>query len=359
MERRSFLKKAGVGIAAGAVAMPAIAQNAPTIKWRLASSFPKSLDTIYGGAEHMAKRVSEATGGKFQIQVFAAGEIVPGPGVLDAVKDNTVEMGHTVSYYFYGKDPTYAFDAAVPFGMTNRQMDAWFRYGNGTKLMGDFFAKVNIISIPCGNTGTQMAGWFRKEIKTVADLKGLKMRIGGFAGAVFSKLGAVPQQIPGSDIYAALEKGTIDAAEWVGPYDDQKLGFNKVAKFYYYPGWWEGGPQISAFINAKKFAELPKEYQTILQIACADAHVDMMAKYDAKNPTALKQLVGSGTILKQFPKEVLDASYKAAMEVYAETSATNAEFKKVYDDYKKFMDDQNLWHRVAEGSYANFMYSKR
>ena len=243
--------------------------------------------------------------------------------------------------------------------MTNRQMDAWFRYGNGTKLMGDFFAKVNIISIPCGNTGTQMAGWFRKEIKTVADLKGLKMRIGGFAGAVFSKLGAVPQQIPGSDIYPALEKGTIDAAEWVGPYDDQKLGFNKVAKFYYYPGWWEGGPQISAFINAKKFAELPKEYQTILQIACADAHVDMMAKYDAKNPMALKQLVGSGTQLRALPKEVLDACYKAAMEVYAETSATNAEFKKVYDDYKKFMDDQNLWHRVAEGSYANFMYSKR
>ena len=359
MERRSFLKKAGVGIAASAVAMPAIAQNAPTIKWRLASSFPKSLDTIYGGAEHMAKRVSEATGGKFQIQVFASGEIVPGPGVLDAVKDNTVEMGHTVSFYFYGKDPTYAFDAAVPFGMTNRQMDAWFRYGNGTKLMGDFFAKVNIISIPCGNTGTQMGGWYRKEIKTVADLKGLKIRIGGFAGAVFAKLGAVPQQIPGSDIYPALEKGTIDAAEWVGPYDDQKLGFNKVAKYYYYPGWWEGGPQVVAYVNSKKFAELPKEYQAILQIACADAHVDMIAKYDAKNPTALKQLVGSGTLLKQFPKEVLDASYKAAMEVYAETSATNAEFKKVYDDYKKFMDDQNLWHRVAEGSYANFMYSKR
>jgi len=359
MERRSFLKKAGVGLAAGAVAMPAIAQSAPTVKWRLASSFPKSLDTIYGAAEVMAKRVSDATGGKFQIQIFAAGEIVPGPGVLDAVKDNTVEMGHTASYYFFGKDPTYAFDCAIPFGMNNRQMDAWFRHGNGTKLMGDFFAKSNIISVPCGNTGVQMGGWFRKEIKTVADMQGLKMRIGGFAGTVLSKLGAVPQQIPGGDIYPALEKGTIDAAEWVGPYDDQKLGFNKVAKFYYYPGWWEGGPQLSAYINAKKFAELPKEYQTILQIACADAHVDMMSKYDAKNPMALKQLVGSGTVLKPFPKEVMDACYKAAMEVYAETSAKNPEFKKVYDDYKKFMDDQNLWFRIAEGQYSNYMYSKR
>ena len=359
MERRSFLKKAGVGLAAGAVAMPAIAQNAPTIKWRLASSFPKSLDTIYGGAEHMAKRVSDATGGKFQIQVFAAGEIVPGPGVMDAVKDGTVEMGHTASFYFFGKDPTFAFDCAVPFGMTMRQLDAWMRHGNGGKLMGEFFAKSNIVSIPCGNTGTQMAGWFRKELKTVEDLKGLKMRIGGYAGAVLSKLGVVPQQIPGGDIYPALEKGTIDASEWIGPYDDQKLGFNKVAKFYYYPGWWEGGTTLSAYINAKKFAELPKEYQIILEDACAEAHADMMAKYDAKNPTALKQLVGSGTQLRPLPKEIMDASYKAAMELYAETSAKNADFKKVYDDYKKFMDDQNLWHRIAEASYSNYMYSKR
>jgi TRAP-type mannitol/chloroaromatic compound transport system substrate-binding protein len=307
----------------------------------------------------MAKRVSEATGGKFQIQVFAAGEIVPGPGVMDAVKDGTVEMGHTASFYFFGKDPTFAFDCAVPFGMTMRQLDAWMRHGNGGKLMGEFFAKSNIVSIPCGNTGTQMAGWFRKELKTVEDLKGLKMRIGGYAGAVMSKLGVVPQQIPGGDIYPALEKGTIDASEWIGPYDDQKLGFNKVAKFYYYPGWWEGGTTLSAYINAKKFAELPKEYQVILQDACAEAHADMMAKYDAKNPTALKQLVGSGTQLRPLPKEIMDASYKAAMELYAETSAKNADFKKVYDDYKKFMDDQNLWHRIAEASYSNYMYSKR
>jgi len=200
VERRSFLKNAGVGLAAGTVAMPAIAQNAPTIRWRLASSFPKSLDTIYGGAEFMAKRVAEATGGKFQIQVFAGGEIVPGPAVFDAVKDNTVEMAHTASYYFFGKDPTYAFDCAIPFGMTNRQLDAWMRYGNGSTLMGELYGKSNIVPIPCGNTGAQMGGWFRKEVKTVADINGLKIRIGGFAGEVLSKLGAVPQQIPGGDI---------------------------------------------------------------------------------------------------------------------------------------------------------------
>jgi len=359
VERRSFLKNAGVGLAAGTVAMPAIADNAPTIRWRLASSFPKSLDTIYGGAEYMAQRVAEATGGKFQIQVFAGGEIVPGPAVFDAVKDNTVEMAHTASYYFFGKDPTYAFDCAIPFGMNNRQTDAWFRYGNGTKLMNELYGKSNIVPIPCGNTGTQMGGWFRKELKTVADIKGLKIRIGGFAGEVLSKLGAVPQQIPGGDIYPSLEKGTIDAAEWIGPYDDQKLGFNKVAKYYYYPGWWEGGPQLSVYVNSAKYAELSKEYKAILHMACADAHVDMMAKYDAKNPIALKQLVGSGTQLRQYPKAIMDASYKAAMELYAETSKANPGFKKVYDDYAKFQADENLWFGIAEGAYASYMGTKR
>ena len=381
MERRNFLAKAGAGAAAlglvacgkkeepKAAATPApVATQAPAvapapaaagevIRWRLASSFPKSLDTIYGGAEYMAQRVAEATGGKFQIQVFAGGEIVPGPAVFDAVKDNTVEMAHTASYYFFGKDPTYAFDAAVPFGMNNRQTDAWMRYGNGTKLMGELYGKSNIVPIPCGNTGTQMGGWFRKEIKTVADIQGLKIRVGGFAGVVLTKLGAVPQQIPGGDIYPSLEKGTIDAAEWVGPYDDQKLGFNKVAKYYYYPGWWEGGPQLSVYVNSAKYAELSKEYKAILHMACADAHVDMMAKYDARNPAALKQLVGSGTQLRRFPKAIMDASYKAAMEVYAETSAANPGFKKVYEDYRKFQDDQNLWFGIAEGGYSSYMAS--
>jgi TRAP-type mannitol/chloroaromatic compound transport system substrate-binding protein len=359
MERRSFLKKAGVGLAASAVAAPVLAEDAPTIKWRMASSFPKSLDTLHGSGEYLIKRISDMSGGKFQIQLFAAGELVPSAGVLDAVKDGTVEIGFTCSYYYFGKDPTFCIDTAIPFGMGARQIKAWYRQGNGARLIGDFFAKSNIISIPSGNTGVQMGGWYRKEIKTPADFKGLKMRVAGLAGAVLMKLGVIPQQIAGSDIYPALEKGTIDAVEWVGPYDDLKLGFNKVAKSYYYPAWWEGGPQISTYINMQKFAELPKQYQTIIAAACADTDAEMNARYDANNPIALKQLVASGTELKPFPRDVMEASYKAAMEYFAETSAANPEFKKIYDDYKKFMDDQNLWYRVAENPYAQFMGSRR
>ncbi len=247
MERRSFLKKAstaGAGVAAAAIAAPALAQGLPEVKWRLTSSFPKSLDTIFGGAEVIAKTVAAATSNKFQIQVFAAGEIVPGLQALDAVQNGTVQCCHTAPYYFFGKDPTFAFACAIPFGMNARQQNAWVYHGGGKALLAEFFKGYNITAFPAGNTGAQMGGFFRKEIKTVADLKGLKFRIGGFAGTVLAKLGVVPQQIAGGDIYPALEKGTIDAAEWVGPYDDEKLGLGKVAKFYYAPGWWEGGPEL-------------------------------------------------------------------------------------------------------------------
>ncbi|HEX5126967.1 MAG TPA: TRAP transporter substrate-binding protein [Rhodocyclaceae bacterium] len=360
MQRRSFLKKASIGLAAGAVASPALAQTTglPTIKWRMTSSFPKSLDTIYGAAETVAQHVRDATGGKFDIQVFAAGELVPSAGVVDAVKDGTVECGHTASYYFIGKDLTFAFDTAVPFGLNSRQQSAWMYQGGGMDLMREFFKEYNIYNIPCGNTGTQMGGWYRKEIKTVKDLKGLKMRIGGTGGAVLAKLGVIAQQIAGGDIYPALEKGTIDAAEWVGPYDDEKLGFNKVAKYYYYPGWWEGSAQLSMFINSKRFAELPKEYQQILEDACAFAHVDMQAKYDVKNVDALKRLVAGGTQLRKFSNEIMAASYKAAFELYDETAAKNAKFKKVYDSWKKFREDEFLWFRVAEKSYDDFVYAQ-
>ena len=244
MERRSFIKNTGLAGILAAGTAPAFAQGSPAIKWRCASSFPKSLDTIYGASEVAAKMVSDVTGGKFQIQVFAAGELVPGLQVADAVQAGTVECGHTAPYYYFGKDPTFAFGTAIPFGLNQRQFDAWWYIGGGEALYNEFTKEFGIVSILCGNTGAQMGGWFRKEIKTVDDLKGLKFRIGGFAGQVLTKLGVVPQQIAGGDIYPALEKGTIDAAEWVGPYDDEKLGFNKVAKFYYYPGWWEGGPAL-------------------------------------------------------------------------------------------------------------------
>ncbi len=355
MERRKFLQQAGIAGILAAGAAPAVRAQTPEIKWRLASSFPKSLDTIYGAAETMAKRVAAATNGKFQIQVFAAGEIVPGPGVLDAVKDGNVQMGHTASFYFVGKDATFAFDTSMPFGLNSRQQNAWMYEGGGLQLMREFFKDYNVVNLPCGNTGAQMGGWYRKEIKTVEDLKGLKFRVGGFAGQVLSKLGVVPQQIPAGDIYPALEKGTIDAAEWIGPYDDEKLGFNKVAKHYYYPAWWEGSTQLSAYVNIAEWNKLPKEYQAILEDACAYAHTDTQAKYDVKNPPALKRLIGSGTKLLPFPNEVLVACYKAAFELYEETAAKNPKFKKVYDHWLKFRDEQITWFGVAEDRFDGFI----
>ncbi len=357
MERRKFLKAAGIGAAATTIAAPAIAQSNPEIKWRCASSFPKSLDAIYGAAEYTAKRVSEITEGKFQIRVFAGGEIVPALQVLDAVQANTVECGHTASYYYVGKDPTFAFDTAIPFGLNTRQQMAWQYQGGGQELLREFFKGYNTYNIPLGHTGAQMGGWFRKEIKTVQDLSGLKMRIGGFAGQVLSKLGAVPQQIPGGDIYPALEKGTIDAAEWIGPYDDEKLGFYKVAKYYYYPGWWEGGAQLSMLVNDAQFKSLPKHYQQALETACADGNNYMLAKYDAANPTALRKLVGNGAILRPFPREVMAACYKAAFELYEDVASKNEKFKKIYEPWKAFREDQYAWFRVAENTYDNFVFN--
>ena len=357
MERRSFIKHTGLAGILAAGSAPAFAQSAaqPEVKWRLASSFPKSLDTIFGGCETISKRVAAATNNKFQIQLFAAGEIVPAFGVVDAVQNATVECCHTAPYYFFGKDPTFAFACAVPFGMNDRMQNAWMYHGGGMQLMREFLKGYNIINFPAGNTGAQMGGFFRKELKTVADMQGLKMRIGGFAGTVLQKLGLVPQQIPGGDIYPALEKGTIDAAEWVGPYDDEKLGLYKVAKYYYYPGWWEGGPELDLFVNIAAWEKLPKDYQAILEAACYEANVDMMAKYDALNPAALRRLVGAGVQLRAFPQEILQASYKAANEVFEETAAKNAAFKKVFEPWKKFRDEEILWFRVAEQPFDQFM----
>ena len=359
MKRRNFIKTAGLAAAGAAIASPVVAQSAPEVKWRLTSSFPKSLDTIYGGAEVFAKAVSEATDGKFQIQVFAAGEIVPGLQALDAVQNGTVEAAHTALYYYWGKDPTFAFGSAVPFGLNSRQQSAWLYHGGGNDLLNEFLKDYNVYALPAGNTGAQMGGWFRKEVRTAADFNGLKMRIGGFAGKVLQKLGSVPQQLAGGDIYPALEKGTIDAAEWVGPYDDEKLGFNKVAPFYYYPAWWEGSTSAHVTINTAKWAELPKTYQSIVTTAAALANIDMQAKYDARNPAALKRLVGAGAKLLPFTQEVMEACYKASVELYKETSDANPKFKKVHDAYMAFRNDQYLWWQVAEYTYDNYMIRQR
>jgi TRAP-type mannitol/chloroaromatic compound transport system substrate-binding protein len=360
MDRRGFIKKTGAAAAAvPALAAPAIAQSMPELKWRMTSSFPKALDTIYGAAENFSKFVAEATDNKFLIQVFPGGEIAPPLEAANEVGKGNIEMCHTASYYYWGKDPTYAFGTAVPFGLNSRQQNAWMYRAGGMDLMNEFYATQNLVAFPCGNTGAQMGGWFRKEIKSVADMQGVKMRIGGFGGKVIAKIGVVPQQLPGAQIYENLEKGVIDAAEWVGPYDDLKLGFYKVAPNYYYPGWWEGGAILHTMVNTAKWAELPPAYQSIVKTACQAANSDMQANYDARNPTALKELVGAGAKLAPYPQDVMEACFAAAKETYAEISGTNAAFKKIHDNMMAFRADAYLWQQISEFTFDRFMMQQQ
>ncbi|HKS62167.1 MAG TPA: TRAP transporter substrate-binding protein DctP [Xanthobacteraceae bacterium] len=358
MNRRSLIKRAGLAGVAATIAAPAVHAQA-AVRWRLAHSFPKSLDTIYGTAETFAKLVSDMSGGKFVISIFSPGELVPALATLDAVQNGTVECTHTASNFYAGKDETFAFNG-IPFSLNSRQMSAWMFEGNGLKLMREFYRNYGVISFPMGNTGAQMGGWFRKEINSLADLKGLKMRVSGLvSGTVYQRLGIVPQTIAGGDIYPALERGALDAVEFTGPFDDQKLGFYKVAPHYYYPGWHDGSPQLDLFVGLKAYEALPGEYKAMIEAAASHAHVLMQAKYDARNPPALRQLVSQGAKLHRFPQEVVAAGYKEAMAFYDEISAKNANWKKVYDDYASFRTDQNLWFSVAESSLDIFTQSQR
>ena len=357
MDRRSLIKHAGIAGVLAAGAAPAVHAQA-AVRWRLAASFPKSLDTIFGSAEMFAKTLKALSGGKFEVSVHAAGELMPAFGVVDGIQNGTVEMALTAPYYFTGKDYIFAFGCAVPFGLTARQMEAWMEHGGGRKLMDEFYAQYNIKSHSAGNTGTQMGGWFRKEIKSVADLKGLKMRLGGgLFGDAMLKLGVVAQNMPVGEVYQALEKGTLDAVEFVGPYDDQKLGFNKVAPYYYYPGWWEGGAELEFFINTKAYADLSPEFKAMVDAACNVAARDMTAKYDANNPVALKKLVADKTQLKAFPKDFMDAGYKAVMEIMAQHEAKSPMFKKIHNSLRTFQRDQLLWERFSEFRYNSYMTS--
>ena len=363
--RRSFLKKAGAGMVAGAgiaagmgVAAPFVhAQSA--IRWRLAMSFPRSLDTIYNPVEEFAKIIGEMSGGKFTISVHPAGELLPAFGVVDGVQNGTVECCFTAAYYFFGKDEVFAIGSAIPFGLNSRQMTAWMFEGNGLKLMREFYHNYNIINFPMGNTGAQMGGWYRKELKSLSDVKGLKMRTAGIAGTVMQRLGMVTVSLPAGEIYTSLEKGAIDAVEWIGPYDDLKLGLYKVAPHYYYPGWWEGSTQADLYINIKAFEALPAEYKAMIEAASARSQVKFQAGYDVKNPTALKQLVAGGAKLHRFPKDIMDAAFKESMALYGELSAKNPRWKKIYEDYSKFRADENMWFRFAEAGFDNFMHAQK
>ena len=366
LSRRSLLKKAGAGLAAGVgiaagmgMAAPAIVHAQPTIRWRLASSFPRSLDTLFGCCTEFAAMVSALSGGKFTISAHPAGELVPAFGVVDAVQNNTVECCSTTPYYFFGKDEVFCMGTDIPFGFNTRQMTAWMFEGNGLPLMREFLKSYNIINFPMGTTTAQMGGWFRKEIKSLADMKGLKMRIPGLAGKIMERLGVIPQTIPGGEIYTSLEKGTIDAVEFSGPYDDLKLGFYKVAPHYYYPAWWEGTAQLDLYVNINTYEALPAEYKAMIEAAATRSLILTQAKYDARNPIALKQLVAAGAKLHRFPKDFMDAAFKEANILYDEISVKNPRWKKMYDDLVKFRADQNMWFRFAEASFDNFMQAQK
>src|SRR5262245_44248625 len=357
ISRRHFAQVAAAG-AAIAAARPVLAQQtSETVKWRLTSSFPKNLDTLFGAANTITRIVGELTDGKFAIQTFAAGEIVPGLQVLDAVSNATVECGQTYTGYYIGKEPAMIFDGSLPFGLTPRQHNAWLLFGDGRKLMDEVYDSFGVVALPCGQTGGQMFGWFRKALNTTADFQGLKMRTAGFGGRVMAKLGVVPQQIAGGDIYPALEKGTIDACEWVGPYDDEKLGFHKVAKYYYTPGVMELEAINQLFIHKAAWAALPPRYQAILRYACWYALTEMIASYDAKNAKAVTRLVAQGVQLSVLPPEIIKALRGGLESVLDEEASKSDQFRRILENWRQFRAEQHRWFAAADTRAELAVYS--
>ncbi len=329
------------------------------VRWRMATSWPISLDTIYGGAETISERVNALSGGNFQIKPYASGEIVPGLEVLDAVQAGSVECGHTASYYYKGKNPSFAFGTSMPFGLTAQQQNAWLYEAGGIENMNQIFADFGVISFPAGNTGAQMGGWFKKKLEGLQSLQGLKMRIPGLGGEVMDQLGVNVQVLPGGEVYLALDRGAIDAAEWTGPYDDERLGFARAASFYYYPGWWEPGPTLSALVNKKAWGKLPSEYKAIFKTACYEANLTMLSKYDTLNGAALQRLIRGGTELVPYSDNIMSAAQEAAFQLYADTSAKNASFRKLYKQWKSFREEVSSWNKVNEFSYLRFNYANK
>lgn len=354
MNRRLILGAAAA--APAALATPALAQALPEVRWRLASSFPRSLDVLFGTAERICARVAAITDNRFRIQPHQAGEIVPALQVLDAVQAGTIECGHTASYYYVGKDPAFAFFTALPFGLNARMNTAWLTQGGGNALAAELFRDYNIHATPAGDTGAQMGGWFRNEVRSVDDLKGLKFRIAGFAGQVFARLGAAPTQVAAADIYPSLERGTLDAVEFVGPHDDEKLGFVRVARFYYAPGFWEAGARLHFMSNQRAWDALPQAYKEAIEVACGEANADMLARYDNLNPQALRRLIAAGAQLRFWPRDIMQAAWREAHALYEETSARNERFRRIWTAYRAYRDEEYQWFRVAENSFDNFAF---
>ncbi|MBK1658851.1 ABC transporter substrate-binding protein [Paracraurococcus ruber] len=356
--KRMIGRRAAGGIAAGtamALATPNLAAATPRIRWRSPGSFPKSVDTLWAAHERFCQKVSELTDGAFQLVPSGPGEIVPALQVMDAVGQGSVECGFTGAGFYFGKDPTLAIGAAVPFGPSSRHTWSWLQAGGGREIMRDVYRDQGVHAIPMACTGAQMGGWFRKEIRTPEDMKGLKFRIAGLGGAVVTRLGAVAQQLAPGDIYPSLERGVIDGAEYIGPYDDEKLGFHRIAKYYYYPGWQEYAPSVDMMVNAKLWDALPAHYRAAMEAAGTETWHWVMARYDVLNPPALRRLIGSGTLLRAYPRDVLAATYRATQEVYAELGEKDGRFRRVWEHWDRHRLEQVQWFRVAEDSLANFI----
>lgn len=356
MKRREFLSATIVGAGTGILAAPSVARSQDVIRWRMSTSWPKTLDVMYGSAERLCERVKEMSQGRFEIRAFPSGEIVPASQNMDAVSDGSVECCHTLTSFHLGKDPALAFDAGMAFGLSSRQQLAWISQEGGA-LLRDLFDGYDMVNFHVGSTGVQMGGWFRKEIKSADDIKGLTMRIGGIGGMVFSKLGAVPQQIAASDIYPSLEKGAIDAAEWIGPHDDYRLGLHRVAPYYYSPGWWEGSAAITLLAGKQAWADLPDDLKAIFTAACNEQSGAMQAQYDALNPIALKKLIAEGAKLSYFPRDLMDAAYAASQELWVELSDQSPKFAEIYPKWKAFQKEEVAWFRVAESALSNYTNS--
>ncbi len=362
MKRRDALKKIGVGAAAAAVATTVNAPNVIAQKkyqWRMVTTWPPKMPVLQTGAERMAKRIEEMSDGRLKIQVYAAGELVPAFGIFDAVSQGTVESGCGASYYWAGKSPAAQWFSAVPFGMNAQGMFAWFNAGNGLKLWEEVYAPFNLIPRPAGSTGVQMGGWFNKKIETIDDFKGLKMRIPGLGGKVIAKAGATVVLTPGGEIFTNLERGVIDATEWVGPLHDLRMGFYKAAKYYYYPGWHEPGTVLEYFFNKKALESLPKDLQAIVDAACMESQLWDLNQFDAQNGAALEELITKHNVdLIRFPEPVLESLRTLSAEVLQEITDQDPIAKKVNDDFTKMQQQVGTWGQVSEKAYYDLIEKK-